>query len=125
MPFANVVTGWVALLAGVISGAFVGLFFHDDGWLGGYDSYRRRLIRLGHISFFGLGFINLFFATTVTALHLGPQMLEVASISFIVAVISMPICCFLSAWRKPLRHLFPIPVSAAFLGIVTTLLGAR
>jgi hypothetical protein len=113
------------MLAGVFSGALVGLFFHAEDWLGGYNSYRRRLVRLGHISFFGLGFVNLFFATTVPALHLRAPNLKIASLSFVVAVISMPICCFLSAWHKPLRHLFPIPVSAAFVGIVTVLLGAR
>jgi hypothetical protein len=111
------------MLAGVLSGALFGLFFHKDDWLGGYGSYRRRLVRLGHISFFGLGFVNLFFATTAPILDLHPTSLKVASLAFITAVITMPVCCFLSAWRKPLRGLFPIPVSAAFVGIAATLLG--
>jgi hypothetical protein len=123
LPFANILTGWLAMLAGVFSGALVGLFFYAEDWLGGYNSYRRRLVRLGHISFFGLGFVNLFFATTVPAFHLHTVSLKIASVSFIVAVTSMPICCFLSAWRKPLRHLFPIPVAATVIGIVTTLSG--
>lgn len=125
MPIANILTGWLAMLTGVVSGALIGLFFHAEDWLGGYNSYRRRLVRLGHTSFFGLGFVNLFFATTAPALHLRAGNLKIASVSFIIAAISMPICCFLSAWRKPLRHLFPVPVSAAFVGIVTVLLGAR
>ena len=29
--------------------------------MGGYGSFRRRLTRLGHIAFFGLGFVNLFY----------------------------------------------------------------
>ena len=32
--------------------------------MGGYGSFRRRLARLGHISFFGLGFLNLLLAFT-------------------------------------------------------------
>jgi len=34
----------------------------------------------------------------------------------------MPACCFLSAWRKPLRHLFPIPVVSVLLGILLLLI---
>ena len=29
---------------------------------------------------------------------------------FVAGAVSMPTVCFLSAWRKPLRHLFFIPV---------------
>lgn len=47
----NLVGGWLGMLAGVLSGALVGLFFYRDDWMGGYDSWRRRLTRLGHISF--------------------------------------------------------------------------
>jgi hypothetical protein len=111
------------MLAGLLSGAVAGLLFHRDDWMGGYNSYRRRLVRLGHISFFGLGFVNLFFAITAPMLGLHGTSLKAASISFIAALITMPLCCFLSAWRKPLRHLFPIPVTAAFVGISITLLG--
>lgn len=124
MAIANVVVGWLSMLVGVATGAIVGLFFHQDDWLGGYSSYRRRLVRLGHISFFGLGFVNLFFATTAPILGVHGANLKTASVAFIAAVITMPICCFLSAWRKPLRHLFPIPVTAALVGISATLLGA-
>ena len=35
---------------GVVSGATIGLFFHREAFLGGYDTWRRRLVRLGHPS---------------------------------------------------------------------------
>jgi hypothetical protein len=35
----------------------------------------------------------------------------------------MPTCCFLSAWRKPFRHLFFIPVTGVATGIILTLVG--
>ena len=47
--------GWLGMLLGVLSGAIIGLFFHREDWMGGYGSYRRRLTRLGHISFFWAG----------------------------------------------------------------------
>ena len=111
------------MLAGVLSGAVAGLLFHDENWMGGYASYRRRLTRLGHISFFGLGFVNLIFAATAEQLPLGQSYLIVASDALIVGACTMPICCFLSAWRKPLRHLFPIPVVAVATGVVALLIG--
>jgi hypothetical protein len=123
VTITNLVAGWIGMLAGVLSGATAGLLFHDENWMGGYASYRRRLTRLGHISFFGLGFLNLIFAATAELLPLRQSYLIVASDALIVGAITMPICCFLSAWRKPLRHLFPIPVASVATGIVAVLFG--
>ena len=123
MPTINLVGGWLGMLAGVLSGAVVGLFFHRDDWMGGYGSYRRRLTRLGHISFFGLGFLNLMFAATSAQLYLRGNYIAVASWALIAGAITMPVCCFLSAWRKPLRHLFPVPVLAVTTGILSILAG--
>lgn len=125
MPFLNLVGGWAGMLAGVLSGAMVGLFFHREDWMGGYGSHRRRLTRLGHISFFGLGFLNLLFALSAPPLNLPGRSLQVASVSLMAAAITMPICCFLTAWKSPFRHLFPIPVISAAVGIVSVLLGWR
>ena len=123
MPMANLIGGWLGMLGGVLSGAIIGLFFHRDEWMGGYGSYRRRLIRLAHISFFGLGFLNLIFAATSPQLLLHGRWLATASSALIVGAIAMPVCCFLSAWRKPLRHLFPVPVLAVVTGILAILIG--
>jgi hypothetical protein len=41
----------------------------------------------------------------------------------VVGAVTMPVCCFLSAWRKPMRHLFPIPVIAVVTGILAVLAG--
>jgi hypothetical protein len=123
MATANLIGGWIGMLAGVISGAIPGLHFHKEEWLGGYASYPRRMTRLGHISFFGLGFVNLLFAATIQQINLRTGYFSVASDALIVGAIAMPTCCFLSAWRKPFRHLFPIPVAAVAVGILAILVG--
>jgi uncharacterized membrane protein YoaK (UPF0700 family) len=117
----NLIAGWSSMVAGAMSGAALGLFFHDDRWLGGYASFRRRLLRLGHISFFGLGILNVLFALSVAAAPIAHA--RFASIAWVVAVIAMPACCFLAAWRRPLRHLFPIPVVAVLCGLGGLLFG--
>ena len=119
----NILVGWIAMLSGAVSGAILGLFFDRDGWAGGYGSFRRRMLRLGHISFFGIGFLNLLFGLTLTAVSLPPTHSRIASAGFLVAVIAMAACCFLTAWKKPLRQLFPIPVLAVLAGIIPVLLG--
>ena len=115
--------GWAAMLAGVAAGAVLGLFFYDDDWAGGYSSFRRRMLRLGHISFFGIGILNVLFAFTLSQVALPEPNVSISSAGFVVAVVAMPLCCFLAAWKKPLRHLFPIPVLAVLTGIVPLLLG--
>lgn len=119
----NLLAGWCGFLAGALSGAGLGLFFHRDDWLGGYDSWRRRLLRLGHIACFGMGFLNVMFALSIRAFPLAESDLAWASIGWLIALITMPLCCALAAWRKPLRQLFPIPVVATLVGIGMTLFG--
>ena len=116
----NLVFAWGWILMGFISGVALGLFFHRDEWLGGYGSWKRRLYRLGHISFFGLGFANLVFWVTARLLPAAPASLDTASIAFLIGGITMPLCCALAANFKPARHLFAIPViSLLIAGVVT------
>jgi hypothetical protein len=112
----NLQAAWIGFLLGCLSGATTGLFFHDPDWLGGYASWPRRMIRLGHISFFGIGLINLFFALTVRTLGMESG-LGVISALLILAAATMPLVCYLSAWEKPFRHLFFIPALSATVGI--------
>jgi hypothetical protein len=121
---ANLLAGWIGFLGGAVTGALMGLFFHREDWLGGYGSFPRRMIRLGHIACFGLGLINILFA--LTAATLAPSSAtKVGSALLIVGMISMPLNCFLTAWRKPFRHLFFIPAGSTLFGIVGLLLSFR
>lgn len=116
VPDINLYAAWLGFAAGVASGAVAGLGFHDDRFAGGYDSWRRRLMRLGHIAFFGIGLLNLCLAATT----LFPGWGDVptwAATSLASAVVLMPAVCFLSAWRKGFRHLFALPVLAVSAGI--------
>ena len=123
LPTANLFAGWIGMAGGVLSGAAIGVFFHDEGWMGGYGSFRRRLVRLGHISFFGLGFVNVLYALSVAAAPIPASLARAAGPAFVAGLVSMPLCCFLTAWRKPMRILFPVPVLSLALGIGCLLLG--
>lgn len=117
----NLFAGWIAFLCGALSGALIGLKFHREEWLGGYQSFRRRLLRLGHIAFFGLGLINILFALSAGAApsaHGTPW----ASALLAAGAAAMPLTCFLSAWRPVFRHAFFVPVSLIAAGIGSFLL---
>lgn len=88
----NIQAAWAGFLLGCVAGAIPGLFFHRRDWLGGYASWQRRLLRLGHISFFGLGFINPGFALTARTLELDAG-LQSASILLLVGAATMPKVC--------------------------------
>ncbi len=113
----NLYAAWIGIFAGCIAGAVQGLFFHKDDWLDGYGSWRRRMTRLGHISFFGIGFINFAFAVSLWILEMEGE-LVLSSRLLIVALITMPLLCYLSAFKKPLRNLFFIPAGSVMIAIL-------
>jgi len=112
--------GWGSILAAFITGAMLGTRFYPDDFLGGYASFRRRILRLGHISLAALGMINILFSQT--SLAADPSLrLTIASVGFVVGGVTMPAVCFLSAWRVGMRRLFFIPVIALIVAAVQIL----
>lgn len=107
---SNLFVAWIWMFLGFLSGAILGSFFHKDGWLGGYASFRRRMYRLGHISFFGLALMNLMFYVTVREAALAGPLITWASRGFLLGALTMPVCCALMAHLPGTRLLFAIPV---------------
>jgi hypothetical protein len=114
MATINLQAGWIAVLAGLVSGAVIGSFFHREEWLGGYGSWRRRMLRLAHVSLVGTGLLNLVFALSVGALKVDPCP-RIASALFLAGAATMPLVCVLAAWRPAFRHAFFVPVGSLIL----------
>jgi hypothetical protein len=112
----NLILAWSWILFGFLSGLLMGLFFHRENWLGGYGSHKRRLYRLGHISFFGLGVVNLCFFLTAQAIGMEGTPLSIASWSFVVGAISMPICSLAMAHFPRSHMFFGVPVISLLVG---------
>lgn len=117
METANLYASWFGILLGFVAGTIQGSFFHTDNWLGGYASWPRRLTRLGHISFFGIAFVNLAYVATVRLMPV-PHPGFWASRLFILGALTMPLVCYLSAFRKGMRHLFALPVVSLLAGAI-------
>jgi hypothetical protein len=116
----NFYAGWGLILAAFVTGAGIGMGFHREDFWGGYASFRRRIVRLGHIALAALGMLNLLFAITVSRTN---NAANVASILMVVGAISMPAVCFLSGWKSVFRHLFFIPVLSLIVAVILVLCG--
>lgn len=112
----NEAFGWAWITLGFATGAVLGLFFQRGDFLGGYDAFRRRLVRLGHISFFGLGILNVLFALSLPHAPLSGFEARAASWCMILGGVTMPLCCGLTAWRTRFKPLFFVPVASLVVG---------
>ncbi len=112
---------WAFVLLGFVSGAVLGVGFHSAEFLGGYDSWRRRLLRLGHIACVALGLLQMAYALSPAAQVDGAFGAACRALWF-VGALAMPLVCWLAAWRKPLRHLFALPVTSLIAAATLTLI---
>jgi len=119
MP-ANLVAGWIAFLLGSLAGVVTGLYFAREDWLGGYGAWTRRMVRLGHVSFFGLGLLNVAFALTARARGIDHG-LALPSVLLIAGTALMPLVCYLSAARSAFRHLFALPALSVTVAVAAFL----
>jgi predicted MFS family arabinose efflux permease len=117
----NLFLAWLWILLGFGTGMVLGLYFHGENWLGGYGSFKRRMYRLAHISFFGLGAVNLLFWLTTRNLSLASPAVGVASWAFIVGAITMPVCCVVMAHYPRAHLIFAVPVVSLVIGGALTL----
>lgn len=111
--------GWIGICLGCVAGAVQGLFFHGEAWLRGYNSWPRRMLRLGHISLVAIGLINLAFGLTVAALGITEGVVWPSRL-LIAAAVTMPLLCYLSAFEDRFRHLFFIPALSVIAAAAMT-----
>jgi hypothetical protein len=113
--------GWGMIAAGFAAGAAVGLGFHREDFLGGYGSFRRRLLRLGHLAMVALGLFNVLFGLTVPQVaYSNGNLAQAASLCWLAGGIAMPAVCFLTAWRSELKQAFAAPVCLLIAAAVLT-----
>lgn len=109
-PEHNELFGWVWITLGFLTGTILGMFFHREGWLGGYASFPRRMVRLGHISLVALGVLNVLFAITAGRAGLTGDWVRVASGGMVLGGVTMPLSCAVVAWRRSAHLVFILPV---------------
>jgi len=126
----NRTVGWFSLAVGVATGLVMGLWAFDGpvnppAWLGEYGDTARRLARLGHIAFVGLGLINILLAHELAGSALSERAKRIASRQMNFGNIALPITLFVAAAWRPAKYAMAIPATAVFVALCLTAWGAR
>lgn len=125
----NRLVGWTSLAVGAATGLILGLWSFVGpvpvpAVLGEYGDLSRRLARLGHIAFFGLGVINLLLAREHPHLRLSQRAQAIASSSMNFGNVFLPLTLFAAAFFHPLKYAMPIPALAVFVAVVIASYGS-
>jgi hypothetical protein len=116
------------MLVGVGTGLLMGLWSFDSPaavpeWLGPYDTTARRLARLGHIAFLGLGILNVLLARELPRLTLSDVLKRRASRLMVIGNVLLPVTLFAAAAYRPLKFALPAGALAVFVSLVLTVRG--
>jgi hypothetical protein len=114
--------GWWLILLAFVTGAVIGMCFHREDFMGGYASFQRRIVRLGHIALAALGMLNVLFSLSPLPAA-GTWQANASSLAFIIGAVAMPTICFLTGWKAKCRHLFFIPVVSLTAAVIFTIIG--
>jgi len=114
--------GWVSLAVGVGVGLIMGMWSFDGpvktpGWLGEYGDTPRRLARLGHIAFIGLGMLNVLVARELPNLALGLRGRRMAAGFMNFGNIFLPLTLFAAAFFHPAKYATAFPAISVFIAL--------
>jgi hypothetical protein len=126
----NRTVGWASLAAGIATGLVMGLWSFDGplpspAWLGEYADTPRRLARLGHIAFIGLGILNILLSRELADSSLEARGRRIASVSMNVGNVLLPLNLFVAAAWHPAKYAMALPGTAVLLALCLAAWGAR
>lgn len=117
----NIKFGWMWILLGIVSGMFLGMFAFNgplvlSDKMMDYASLPRRVLRLDHISFLALGFLNIAYGVSVNILEIKTS--KFLSWLFIWGAIFMSAFLLVTVFYEPFKYTLIIPASFLFVAIV-------
>jgi len=126
----NRTVGWSSLVAGAASGILLGLWSFDGPvevprWLGEYPDTSRRLVRLGHIAFFGVGILNILLSHELARTSLGAVARRIASVSLNLGNVFLPLVLIAAGAVRPVKYLLPVPALCVLLAVSIAAAGAH
>jgi hypothetical protein len=118
----NQLIGWLSLTLGVFSGLILGLWSFDGpvqvpNWIGNYEDTSRRLLRMGHISLFGVGILNILLAREFPWAALGKKGTGTAMTCMTFGNVFLPTLLFGAAIYRPIKYLLPFPALSIFVAL--------
>jgi hypothetical protein len=127
---SNRAVGWASLAVGVATGLVMGLWSFDGplptpAWLGEYGDTPRRLARLGHIAFIGLGILNILLSRELSISSLGDAGRQLASRAMNLGNVLLPVTLFAAAAWRPAKYAMGLPATAVLVALCLAAWGAR
>ena len=119
---SNRAVAWTGICLGAGSGMIMGLWAFD-GPLSpparsvDYGDTSRRLLRLGHIAFFGIGYLNLLLAWDLPSFGLGQRAKQVAARCMNFANLFLPLTLMAAAAYQPFKYLLPVPATSVVVAL--------
>jgi hypothetical protein len=97
--------------------------FFQPGWLGGYGSLERRLLRLAHVAFVALGLLNV-----VVGIGLRTGMIAAPAEGFVCLALAlgallMPLFLLVAMRLRAALWALPVPFLLVFIGTIGLALG--
>lgn len=122
--------GWSSIAVGIATGLVIGLWSFDGpvatpAWIGEYTDTSRRLLRLGHIAFIGLGLLSILLADELGRSSLSARGRELASRLMVAGNVFLPVLLVGAAAWRPLKYLMGLPATCVFVAMVLAAWGAR
>lgn len=129
VPDLLILHALVGIPLGLAAGALLGpVARRTDGW-GGYGSFRRRALRLGHVSLVMLPLLSGFYGLCADNLGTVPRLAQVGAPLWVAASLALSAALGLAAWRERLAsRLLPLPAAATIAGAIllaAAILGAH
>lgn len=117
--------GFTSLALGALSGMLMGLWSFDGpvpvpGVLGEYASTSRRLVRLGHIAFFGVGILNILTARELAGFGANQKIVRLIAHTMNVGNVLMPTGLIAAGLYAPLKYLLPLPTTSVSVALCLT-----
>jgi len=115
---------------GIAVGLVIGLWSFDGpvatpAWIGEYTDTSRRLVRLGHIAFIGLGLLSILLADELGRSSLGARGRQMASRLMVAGNVGLPLLLIGAAIWRPLKFAMGVPATCVFAAMVLAAWGAR
>ena len=119
----NLAVGWGSMAIGALTGLVLGLWSFGGpvsvpDLLGEYDTLPRRLMRLGHIAFFGLGILNILMAVHLGRLRSVDSHAKLALSAMNFGNIFLPLTLISAAFFEPLKYLMSLPATAVAVALI-------
>jgi hypothetical protein len=126
----NRAVGWSSLAVGIAVGLVIGLWSFDGpvqtpSWIGGYADTSRRLLRLGHIAFIGLGILNILLADELSRTALGERARAAASRLMVAGNVFLPLALIGAAAWRPVKYAMGLPAMCVFGALLLAAWGSR